>query len=341
MTYTDYRKATILRCLKRTKIGLILLSIILLLINTCQKPEIPEEPQFRILSVCSLPGYAKGVDIVNNIAYVANCQGGLQIVDISNPESTFVVGSYITVNEVNAVAIRDTFAYLAITSSSNGGLVIANIADPSAPAFVGQDASIYCYDVAAPEDDTMYVYLAARYWFHVEDVYTQPQYPVYARRFTTHGDIRGIFVQDSMAYLTCEQMGIHIFNLAKPDSEAYVGWIDTPSNARNIFVTGNYAYVADGRTGLIIINVSTPDTPHIISEYDTPGYANDIFVNGDYAYIADGAGGVQIIDINNPTDPVYYGSIETSYAYSVYVEDEYVYVADRDMGLVIIVEEEE
>jgi hypothetical protein len=327
----------------RMKVGFIFLSTILLLIISCQKPEIPEGPQFHILSVCSLPGYAKGLDIVNNFAYVANGQGGLQIIDISNPESTFVVGSYITANEANAVAIRDTFAYLAITSSSNGGLVIANVADPTAPFFVGQDASIYCYDVVAPEDDTIYVYLAARYWFHVEDVYTYgPQYPSYARRFPSPGgDFRSIYMVDTMAYLACEQMGMYIYNLAKPDSLALVGWQDTPSNARNVVVSGTYAYIADGRGGLVIIDVTDSENPDIISIYNTPEYANDVFVSGNYAYIADGDGGLQIIDIDNPADPLYYGSIETSYAYSVYVEDEYIYVADRDMGLVIIVEEEE
>jgi len=327
----------------RTIERFLLISLCLFLIVSCKSPIIPEAPSFKILSSCSLPGYAKGLDIVNNFAYVANGQGGLQIVDISNPESTFVVGSYITANDANAVAIRDTFAYLAITSSSNGGLVIANIADPSAPVFVGQDASIYCYDVAAPEDDTMYVYLAARYWFHVEDVYTfGPQYPSYARRFPSPGgDFRGISMVDTMAYLACEQMGMYIYNLAKPDSLALVGWQDTPSNARNVVVSGNYAYIADGRGGLVIIDIADSDNPQIISTYDTPEYANDVFVSRNCAYIADGDAGLQIIDISNPTDPVYYGSIETSYAYSVYVRNDSIYIADRDMGLVIIIEEEE
>ena len=325
---------------RRAITSFVLSSIFILLIISCHRP-IPDENghTFRILSTCSLPGYAEDLDIVNDLVYVADDQGGLQIINISDSENPFVVGEYMSEKSIVGIAVRDTFAYLALASSSNGGLVILNIVNPAEPVFVGQDPSIYAHDVMAPENDTMYVYIAARYWFHVEDVYTLPQYPSFVRRFTTPGDIRGIFVVDSMVYLTCEQMGLHIFNLAKPDSEALVGWLDTPSNARNVFVEDDYAYIADGRAGLIIIEVSNPQNPILTGQYDTPDYANDIFVNGNLAFIADGEGGLQIIDTENPADPVFYGEIETSYANGVHVRHDTIYVADRDMGLVIIIEE--
>ncbi len=313
---------------------------IILLVVTCKRPDVSEQGQFTIIGTCELPGYAEDVEVRNGFAYVANGQAGLQIVNTTNPESTFVVGEYITNRDANGIAVRDTFGYLALTSSTNGGLMVLNIANPREPRFVGQDPSIYAYNVVAPVAETMYVYIAARYWFHVEDVYTYPQYPSYVRRFTTPGDIRGLSVVDSMAYLACEQMGIYVFNLEKPDSEALVGWIDTPSNARNIFVAGDFAYVADGRAGLIIIDITDPGNLHTMGSYDTPEYTNDVFVDGDYAYVADGDGGVQIIDISIPEEPMLYSYIETSYANAIYVKDGLVYVADRDMGLVIIEEEE-
>lgn len=314
----------------------------LFLVISCGRPEPPGEEThtFEIVSVCNLPGYSRGIDISGDFAYIANGQGGLQIINISDPESTYIVGEYLTKRDAHGVAVRDTFVYLAMPASMEGGLMILNVANPSEPVFFGQDPSIYAYDVVAPEDDTMYVYVAGQGWFHVEDVSTQ--YPSYVRRFTTPGDMRGIFMVDSIAYLACEQMGIHIFNLSiEIDSLALVGWLDTPSNARKIFVKENYAYIADGRAGLVIIDVSDSENPTFVSQYDTPQYANDIFILGDHAYIADAEAGLQVINISNPDEPVYYGSIETSYAYGVYIRDDYIYVTDRDMGLVIITEEEE
>lgn len=317
------------------------LSLILFVSLFCGRPEVPPpQASYAIIGVCPLPGYAKKVVLDDSLAYVANGQGGLQIVNISDPETTFVIGEYVADRDVGGVAVRDTFAYLALGSSTSGGLVILNISDPTNPRFVGQDPSIYAHDVAAPPEDTMYVYVAANYWFHVEDVYTYPQYPSYARRFTTPGNARGVYMLDSIAFLACEQMGLQIINLAKPDSTALVGWIDTPSNARGISADYSHAYVADGRGGLIIVDVSDIENPSIVSQYNTPAYANGVFVAGEKAYVADGDGGLQVIDITDPTAPALYGTMSTSYANGVYARNDTIYVADRDMGLVIIVEED-
>lgn len=318
------------------------LFLIIAMLLFCGRPEVTEPgASFTIIGECPLPGYAKDLELIGDLAYVANGQGGLQIVDIGNSDSTFIVGEYNADRDVSGVAVRDTFAYLALASSTSGGLMTLSIADPTNPFFIGQDPTIYAFDVVAPPSDTMYVYIAARYWFHVEDIYTYPPSPSYARRFTTPGNIRAVYMDDSLAYLACEQMGLHIFNLSQPDSLAYTGWVDTPSNARQLYVVDNYAYIADGRAGLIIIDVSDIGNPMIVGGYDTPDYANGVFVYGTNAYIADGDGGLQVVDVSDPSDPDYYGSLEISYANGVYVRADTVYVADRDMGLVIVVEEVE
>jgi len=317
------------------------LFLVLLVLSFCGRPEVEPEVRFTIIGECPLPGYAKKVQLVGDLAYVANGQGGLQIVDISNPESTYVIGQYVADRDLSGVAVRDTFAYVALASSTSGGLVVLNIADPTNPIYVGQDPTIYAYDVVAPASDTMYVYVAARYWLHVEDVYTFPQYPSYARRFSTPGNIRSVFMLDSIAYLACEQMGLQIIDLSQPvDSLALVGWVDTPSNARHVYVVGDQAYVADGRGGLIIIDVTDIENPEIIGQFDTPEYANAVFVANNRAYVADGDGGLQVIDVADPAQPELIGSLETSYANGVYVRNDTVFIADQDLGLVVAVEEE-
>ncbi len=145
--------------------------LVLLIVLFCGRPEVMPEANYTIIAEQSLPGYAKKVVLFDTLAYVADGQGGLQIVDISVPESLHVIGEYQPDRDVGGVAIRDTFAYLAIESSTSGGLLILNIADPAHPVFVGQDISVYAFDIAAPVDDTLYVYIAASYWFQVEVPY--------------------------------------------------------------------------------------------------------------------------------------------------------------------------
>ncbi len=313
------------------------LFLVIALLLFCGRPEVSEPgASYTIIGECPLPGYTKELELVGNLAYVADGQGGLQIVDISRPESIFVVGQYVPYGwNANAVAVRDTFAYVAM-SPLGGGLNVLSIANPAAPYLLGQDGSFSAYDVVAPINDTAYVYVAGGYWFYVWDI----NYMSYARRLKTFGDIIGLFMVDTLAYLACEQMGMWIFNTASSDTLP-VGWIDTPSNARNLFVAGNYAFVADGRAGLIIIDVSNPENPTIVAAYDTPGYANGVFVLGTNAYVADGDGGLQVVNVSDPSAPDYYGSFETAYANGVLVRGDTVYIADRDIGLVIAIEEVE
>uniref|UniRef100_A0A7C6AHE0 LVIVD repeat protein n=1 Tax=candidate division WOR-3 bacterium TaxID=2052148 RepID=A0A7C6AHE0_UNCW3 len=310
-----------------------------ILILSCHRPQV-ETHNFVIVSECRLPGYPKDIDIKGNYAYIANDQGGLQIVDISNPESTYIVGHYYHQTNIQGVAVRDSFAYLALAAGppNNGGMLIVNVAKPSNPTFVGQDNWFYGYNVFAPENDTKFVYIAARYWFIVEDV-SWPQYPSYVRRFATPGNVHNLYVIDSLAFLACEQMGLIIYNLNNPDSTAQISEMDTPSNARDINILGNYAYIADGYDGLVIIDITNPQNPAFVSSFDTPGYAQGVFVKDNLAYIADGSDGLKVIDVSDPYNPILYGEKDTPYAYCLYVKDSLIYLLDRDLGLVIIEEE--
>ncbi|OGC43095.1 hypothetical protein A2Y85_02385 [candidate division WOR-3 bacterium RBG_13_43_14] len=306
----------------------------------CGRPETPDNiHNYRLMDVCSLPGYAVDIDIKSDYAYIANEQGGLQIVNISNPESLYIAGSYISEKSVVGVAVRDTFAYLAI-AHSQGGLRILNISRLDQIIFVGEDNWYYAYDVVAPGSDTAFTYMAGGYWFVVEDV-RYPQYPSFVRRFSTPGNAHGIWVGESLVYIACEQMGVHIFDLSNPDSTALISWIDTPSNARNLWVDGEYLYVADGRSGLVVIDISSPDNPQTVSVFDTPDYANAVMVNSGLAYIADGAGGLIVIDVTDPASPELCGEYDTPYANSVFIQDSIIWVADRDQGLLAIIEEQE
>lgn len=313
-----------------------LISIIFI---ACHRPEV-ETHKFVIVSECHLPGYAKDIDIKGNYAYIANDQGGLQIVNISDVESTFMENYFLCPNDILTVAVRDTLAFFGYTMN-NGGMYIFNIKDPMNPKEIFFQGSLPCNDICAPLLDTAYVYIAGGATFYVDDV-SPPESTTYVRNlYGFPGNFRGVFMVDSIAYLACEQVGLLIFDLSKPNDSVLIGSIDTPSNARNLVVLGNYAYVADGRGGLVIIDVSNPKSPVMVGTYDTPGYANGVFVNDGLVYVADGDEGLQVIDVSNPENPQLYGELKTSYAYNLYVRGDYIYLVDRDLGLVIIKEEKE
>jgi hypothetical protein len=66
-------------------------------------------------------GYAYGVTISGNCAYVADGSNGLVIIDISNPSSPVLKGSYNTAGYANSVSVSGNYAYVA---DDYNGLVI-------------------------------------------------------------------------------------------------------------------------------------------------------------------------------------------------------------------------
>jgi len=320
------------------KIKLIFSVLLVMGAVACRRP-VEELHRFAVVGECRLPGYSRDLDIKGDYVYVANDQGGLQVVDVAKPESIFVVGSYFSQVNVQGIAVRDSFAYLALAAGppNYGGLVIVNIQNPSDPVFVSQDNSFYAYNISAPAGDTQYVYIAARYWFIVEDV-SWPQYPSYARHIATPGNVRDLEIVDSLAFLAAEQIGLLIYNLNHPDSTVLVGEIDTPSNTRSVFILNGYAYIADGDDGLVIVDARDSENPVQAGQYDTPGYAQGVYVQDGLAYVADGSEGLQIIDVSDPANPARYGSLKTNYAYNIKILDSLIYLVDRDQGLLLITE---
>ncbi|MDH7490179.1 MAG: DNRLRE domain-containing protein [Anaerolineae bacterium] len=90
-----------------------------------------------------LPGYPYAVQKVGNLAYVAcggsgeipSKEGGLQIVDVSVPNSPRVIGSYRPRTPVLGVRVAGDRAYLA---AYDGGVVVLDVTDPAFPVLLGE-----------------------------------------------------------------------------------------------------------------------------------------------------------------------------------------------------------
>ena len=86
------------------------------------------------LSVIPIPGFANGVDINGDFAYVAAGEAGLQIVDASDRRDPQIVGSLDTPGNANDVKVVGTTVYVADGSE---GLRIIDVSNPLSPATLG------------------------------------------------------------------------------------------------------------------------------------------------------------------------------------------------------------
>ncbi|HHO59861.1 MAG TPA: hypothetical protein ENJ64_06420, partial [Thiotrichales bacterium] len=94
-----------------------------------------------------------GLDRKDNLAFVANGNGGVQVLDISNVAAPYHLGYIKPDGFVRDVKIQGRFAYIA---ASREGLVIADILDPSMP-IVARFDTLGVANRIAIEGDTLYL----------------------------------------------------------------------------------------------------------------------------------------------------------------------------------------
>ena len=150
-----------------------------------------------------------GMDISGEYAYVAHSSLGnpstnLQIIDISNPATPSLAGTFATVNVPLDVAVSGSYAYIAEKNTTDG-LEIVDVSNPAAPVAVGS------FDTANPASAVRvvgnYAYIAEQGTtdaFEVVDIST-PSAPVRVGSFSLANGVAfpsdGLVISGDAAYL--------------------------------------------------------------------------------------------------------------------------------------------
>ncbi|MBD3348016.1 MAG: hypothetical protein GF400_02325 [Candidatus Eisenbacteria bacterium] len=310
-------------------------------------PEDAGEPSgYRLVTSFAIEGYAEDVFVSGDLALVAASQGGLVILDVSDPTAPSHLGTAPTVFKGTgcAYAPSDSFGYV---TDGSLGCVAFDLSDPTAPEEVTYVAGTRTWDIAVVETapgELHHIFGADgegdfRIWeleyFAAYDAWYSTQ--IY--HGNTTGSARGICLHEDMALLAMEELGLSIFDVSSLQSPYELGHVDTPGEARAVATDGDYAYVADWRAGLQVVDITDPSSPVLVGEYDTDDISDGVFYRDGLVYLADHNGGLKVFDVSDPTLPVLVGQLDTPYANAVFVTDEYVYVADRDWGLIVAEEE--
>ncbi|AKB28435.1 hypothetical protein MSSIT_1716 [Methanosarcina siciliae T4/M] len=306
--------------------SLIFVAFLVTITGTALAPEVDME------QVGHLAGNVCGVAVSGNYVYVADYNNGLVIVDISNPYSPSIKGSYSTAGNSEGVSVSGNYACVA---DGYNGLVIVDIGNPSSPVITGSyDTAGYAYGVSVSGN---YAYVADyNNGLVIVDV-SNPSSPFLKGSCNSVGLARGVSVSGNYAYVAANNNRFAIVDISNPSSPTLNGSYDTAGNADGVSVSGNYAYVANGYNGLLIFDVGNPSSLIIEGNYDTAGYARGISVSGNYAYVTDWSNGLLIFDISNPSSPILEKSYDTAGgAQDVAVSGNYAYVADWNNGLVIL-----
>jgi len=284
--------------------------------------------KMKIIGSMETPGFAWGITVVENIAYIAcgnwaknsdSVWSGLQIIDITTPSKPEKLGSLATPGHANDVEVVGNIAYVACGDSHdqiwNGdsyenrwkGLQIMDVSDPYHPRLVGS----------------------------VE----------------TEDDVDDVVIMGNKAYLASGN-NFKVADISNPSTSEIIGTVGTGPFGIAMFgdtayvsggaVVGNMAYVEDwdddfahNVRGLRIIDIEVPSDPKALGFTDIMGsYIGAIKVVENIAYVPygqmEGGGGLQAIDVTNPSKPVTIGSVNTGFSNSLTVVGNMAYLACGD-----------
>lgn len=333
--------------MKKIKLFVLLLSGISLLFS-CGKPTTPETVTppdisggYKIVSKYVTAGYAQDVLKKDSLLYIAQGEGGLEIVNILNPEMPELVS--ITSEGVRGysikIAMKDSVVYLAAGSF---GVTVLNAADIYAPFVTVANSNMKPAKGLHIMGDYMFTAVSEQGVRITDNSYpTQPdpRGPIYTAGFayaiTTSSDSAYLFVASGeMGFLMYD---ISDFQMGVPNYRQ-VGWCDTPGKAEMvaIYEEESMAFMACGTSGLQIIDYSDTLNVHIVGTLDAGGYAKDLIYKDHKVFLTAEMSGLQIIDVSDFTNPYLIGEVDTEFALGLDMDDNYIYIADEDEGLITI-----
>lgn len=292
-----------------------------------------------IIGTVDTPGNAIDVAMQGNLACIADQDGGLQVIDVTDPTAPQILGDLPTSGPCNHVIMSNGMAY----ATTAGAFYAVDLADPAHPLVVKTirvDGTLHelanwgnnVYIAGDQPELSVWMNGAIHIITLGSDFWLTP-----LGNIETSGWASDVAVAGAYSYVADWSAGLTVIDCSDPADPQLIATEDTPGSARGVVISGTHAYVADGECGLQVIDVANPQNPVIVGSIDTQGTANRIVVSGTRAFIADGLRGLRIFDVSDPANPTALPGVETpGDACGVAVSGNRAYVADYAAGLQII-----
>lgn len=277
--------------------------------------------------------YTTDVEVRGDLAYLADSDAGLRIVNVSNPAEPRELAHLEMYGSANELELNGNYCYLADDWS---GLRIIDISDPNSPILTStfktegsaQNVSISGHYAYIAEWNT-----ENRGGLRIVDI-NDPENPV-GTGFLGVGNSFNLDVGGNYAYLG-EGERFHVINVQSPSSPSLVGTCAVAAPT-GIEVSGEYAYISNLSNGLIVIDIRRPEAPRVVGHWESRNWTMGVAVSDTLAYLACYDNGLFVLNIRNPISPVELGSCDLpDDSYAVNVSGSTAYIANSYNGLRIV-----
>ncbi len=257
-----------------------------------------------------LPGVVFDLALQGDFVYVADRNGGLQIIDISQPTQPRVAGAFRMAGDVTSVAVAPPYAYIL---NKQLGLRVIDISDPTHPQSVAAYTDLNQPGQLKIAGDRLYVTTDADS-VAVFDLSQPPSLTLLARFPLPFLYINDLEVTDNTLYVVgIDDLAYNylvIYDIS--DLQAPQKLWSAPQAGGDIEVQGTTIFVAAEKAGIYVIDASAPQQPVILSHF-APGQliARQIHLQGTLAAIAGGSEGVALADFSDLQQPSVLSAFKT------------------------------
>ena len=259
----------------------------------------PSDPKFLGTCVDSYSyGHAVILDGTRNLAYVADYEDGLEIVNITDPSELLIISSYwdnpnsVTWPGSTDIDYMDIIIYLA---SQDNGLQITNVSDPLNPSkmegYYNQN-SVSRVDVS---DHYIFINEVGK-GLTILDRHNPT---IVMNSWDLQNSVQEVVLQNELLYLACSDSEIVILDFQNVSNLFKIGSIGIKDEATDILITEeNIAVVVMWDQGLEIFNISTTLDPIKIGEFNDGGNSLNVLIFDEYLFVAEYEGGLEILKMD-------------------------------------------
>jgi len=189
---------------------------------------------------CDPPGWSRNVAFQDHYAYVASEEGGLEIIDVQNPDTLVELGLFLTPN-TQGIAVWDYRAFLADLDS---GLYVVDVSDPNTPFKLAHLPLTGCTNLALSGDRLI---ITTATGIVLMDVH-MPEAPVVTATFALPGQPKDVAFVDDLVFVADDVYGLRVLCILSATSIVEVGHYRFGGDwcARGVAAVGNHVYVAYG-----------------------------------------------------------------------------------------------
>ncbi|MDP1935908.1 MAG: Ig-like domain-containing protein [Hylemonella sp.] len=251
------------------------------------------------LSFVAIPGYANGVAVSGDYAFVASGSTGLQVVSLSADRRTPTVVASLNVGaSSNDITLAGNIAYLATA----GGLKVVDVSLPTAPRLLGTFAGVGNALGVKVRGTTAYVTGGSS--LYIVSV-ANPGAMIQAGALNVGGTAWNLDLDPTrnLAAVAAGSAGLKLVDVSNLSAPLLRGTSST-GDARGVVLRGNVAIVGDYSNSMRSVDITNLATPAILSStaLTLGGRLTNVVLSGNFALGSEVlfVNGVPIVDITNP-----------------------------------------